>query len=87
MREFDSGVVGGEDEFCGGEICEGGGELIGAVIDGIPERGNGAEALLGVEFGLPVLGCGLVFECGEDLEGVGGSGSGGVTFLCAKEPH
>ena len=71
MGEFGGGVVGGEDEFGGGEICECGGEFVSAVIDGVPEGGDGAEALLGVEFGLPVFGGGLFFKGGEDLEGVG----------------
>ena len=56
MGKFDGGVVGGKNEFCGREICKGGGEFVGAGVDGVPESSDGAEALLGVEFRLPILG-------------------------------
>lgn len=61
----------GQDEFAGRELREGGGELVSAAIDGVPKRGDGAEAFLGVEFGLPVLSGRFVFECGEHLKRVG----------------
>jgi hypothetical protein len=43
--------------------------------------------LLGVELRLPVFGGGLIFESGENLEGVGGYGSGWCArVLRAEEP-
>ena len=55
------------------ELAESGAEFVGAAIDGVPKVGDDAEPLLGIEFGLPVLVGGLIFESGEDLEGVGGN--------------
>ena len=54
-------------------MAESGAEFVGAAIDGVPKVGDDAEPLLGIEFGLPVLVGGLIFESGEDLEGVGGN--------------
>ena len=85
MGDVEDCVVGGEDEFGRREVCQGRGEFVGAGVDGVPESGNGAETSLGVEFGLPVLGGGLIFEGGEDLEGGRGGGSAG--FLWAQEPN
>lgn len=70
---FSGRVVDRNEKFVGIEVSESRGELIGACVDGIPDSGHRSETFLRVEFWLPILGGGLVFEGGKDLKGVGSS--------------
>ena len=87
VDEFGTGIVSGKDNFRGRKVCESGAEFVGAVVDSVPERGDGAEPLLGVEFGFPVFLSGLIFKIRQELKSISGGELSWFSLLIANEPE